>query len=139
VSWNHSPSDPPLIGMLEKRRLRVAWLRSLCSTIYDREQTSRVWTLSPPRCRVATLVGRERIVDAPHKRIHWIHQPLCAPSLRVLTNRANPPTLATSGPMSYNAAMHRNLSAYLSFSNSHSHPQQPQPPFGNGYNPSTPQ
>ena len=40
-----------------------------------------------------------------------------------------PPTLVTSGPMSYNAAMHGSFSAYPSFS----HSQQPQPPFGSGY------
>ena len=35
--------------------------------------------------------------------------------------------------------MRGNFNACPSFANSHSHPQQPQPPFGNGYNPNIPQ
>lgn len=46
-----------------------------------------------------------------------------------------PPTLVTSGPMNYNAAMHGSFSAYPSFS----HSQQPQPPFGSGYYANVPQ
>jgi len=61
--------------------------------------------------------------------------PFASPSQTART----PPTLAISGPMSYNAAMHGNFNAYPSFSNSHSHSQQPQPPVGSGYNPNIPQ
>jgi len=50
-----------------------------------------------------------------------------------------PPTVATFGPMSYNAAIHGNFNTYPSFSNSPSHSQQPQPPVGSGYNPNIPQ
>jgi len=57
------------------------------------------------------------------------------PFATVSQSARTPPTLVISGPMSYNAAMHGNFNVYPSFS----HSQQPQPPFGSGYNANAPQ
>jgi len=117
------------------RWLRVAWLGSLCS-IYERcasafsgsawsNKTSRVLDLvaaSPSRrhpCWSMSALSTHLI-----SAYIGLIDPFALPSFASFSQTARTPlTLAISGLMSYNAAMHGNFNANPSFSNSHSHPQ----------------